>query len=62
MTGYWRNPGNANVHNYSGGQLLIIVIFSEAIRKVLTQDGWFNSEDLGYLDNEGFIYVSGRGA
>jgi len=34
----------------------------EATRRVLTQDGWFNSEDLGYLDNEGFIYVSGRGS
>ncbi|SFZ97974.1 Long-chain-fatty-acid--CoA ligase [hydrothermal vent metagenome] len=32
----------------------------EKTAEVLDEDGWFNTEDMGYIDEEGYFFMSGR--
>ena len=33
---------------------------AEKTAEVIDEDGWFNTEDIGYLDEDGYFFMSGR--
>ncbi|KAK7038788.1 hypothetical protein VNI00_010675 [Paramarasmius palmivorus] len=51
---YYNHPGSV------GLSLTCRLVDTEATAKTLTRDGWLKTGDIGYVDEEGYVYVKDR--
>lgn len=55
------NPINGIGEIYVKGDNVMRGYYEDALsNQVVFEDGWFKTGDLGYLDDEGFLFISGR--
>jgi acyl-[acyl-carrier-protein]-phospholipid O-acyltransferase/long-chain-fatty-acid--[acyl-carrier-protein] ligase len=56
-----QSPGESGLLCFRGPNIFYGYLDEiEKTNEVLTNDGWFITGDLGYTDNEGFLYIEGR--
>ncbi len=56
------DPGSQEGEIWARGKNIMKGYYKEPdlTKQVLTEDGWFKTGDLGFLDKEGFLYIKGR--
>lgn len=52
--------GQAGLINVKGPQVMLGYLNNVAQTKKCVKDGWFNTGDIGFLDDDGFLTVTGR--
>lgn len=53
-------PRHAGLVNVKGPQVMLGYLNSPGQTKKCVKDGWFNTGDIGFLDEDGFLTVTGR--
>ncbi|MBA1433571.1 MAG: AMP-binding protein, partial [Epsilonproteobacteria bacterium] len=54
------NNGEGEILVKSPSVMLVYYKDEEQRKEVMTDDGWFKTGDLGYLDEDGYLFISGR--